>query len=86
LTDERRTEFVRTALNTYQPNLKKLIAYPEFYLSNKVFCSLKPSIIKGIFILRHYPGIRLEGLRKTTDNSIRIAGHLFQYMKQVDWL
>jgi len=25
-------------------------------------------------ILRYYPGIRLEGLRKTTKTSIRIAG------------
>jgi hypothetical protein len=25
-------------------------------------------------ILRHYPGIRLEGLRKATKTSVRIAG------------
>jgi hypothetical protein len=32
-------------------------------------------------ILRHYSGIRLEGLRKTTKNSIRIAGYRGQDLK-----
>jgi hypothetical protein len=31
-------------------------------------------------ILRYYPGIRLEGLRKTWKTSIRIAGHRGQYL------
>jgi len=31
LTDEHLTELERTALTTYQPNFKKLTAYPELY-------------------------------------------------------
>jgi hypothetical protein len=43
LTDEHLTEPVRTALTTYQPNFKKLAAYPELYFVLKTRTLLKAS-------------------------------------------